>query len=112
VHLGDLVLSLALIATGSIVDEEGVPGRNRAISRGQGRARMTIHRLLQNTPLGPEDIEHLVAAYEQTLRALSVKERDDPLAHVIAQKVIDIRQSGIRDPAQITELALKQLGLP
>jgi len=73
---------------------------------------MTIHRLLQNTPLCPEDIEQLVAAYEQTLRALSVEERDDPRTRVIAKKVIDIRQSGIRDPAQISELALKQLGPP
>ncbi len=31
---------------------------------------MTIYRLLANTAFGPEEIERLVHAYEQTLRAL------------------------------------------
>jgi hypothetical protein len=70
---------------------------------------MTIHRLLQNTPLGPEDIERLVAAYEQTLLALDLKQRDDPLKHIIARKIIEIGQTGIRDPAQISELTLRAL---
>jgi len=73
---------------------------------------MTIHRLLQNSPLGPEDIERLVAAYEQTLCELGITDRNDPLTLVVAKKVIEIRQSGIRDSAQLSELALKQLKLP
>jgi hypothetical protein len=73
---------------------------------------MTIHRLLQNSPFGPEDIEHLVAAYEQTLRELGLTDRNDPLSLAVAKKVIEVRQTGIRDPAQISELALKQLKLP
>lgn len=68
---------------------------------------MTIHRLLQNTPLEPEDIERLVAAYEQTLRALDLVERDDPLTQAVAKKIIEIGQTGIRDPAQISELAIR-----
>ena len=70
---------------------------------------MTIHRLLQNSPLGPEDIERLVAAYEQTLCELGLPDRTDPMTLVVAKKVIEVGQSGIRDPAQISELALKQL---
>ena len=73
---------------------------------------MTIHRLLQNSPLGPEDIDCLVVAYEQTLRELGLTDRNDPLTLVVAKKVIEFRQTGIRDPAQISELALKQLKLP
>jgi hypothetical protein len=72
---------------------------------------MTIHRILQNTPFGPEDIERLVSAYERTLRTLSLKGRDDPLTELIAKKVIEIGQTGIRDPARISELTLKQLRL-
>jgi hypothetical protein len=68
---------------------------------------MTIHRLFQNTPLEPEEIERLVAAYGQTLRALGLKERDDPLTQAVAKKIIEIGQSGIRDPQQISELALR-----
>ena len=70
---------------------------------------MTIHRLLQNSTLGPEDIERLVAAYEQTLCELGLTDRTDPLTLVVAKIVIEVGQSGIRDPAQISELALKQL---
>jgi hypothetical protein len=68
---------------------------------------MTIHRLLQNTPLEPEDIERLVMAYEQTLRALDLKERDDPLTQAVAKKIIEIGQSGIRDPEQISQLVIR-----
>jgi hypothetical protein len=56
---------------------------------------MTIHRLVQNTPLEPEEIERLVAAYGRTLRALGLRERDDPLTQAVAKKIIEIGQSGI-----------------
>jgi hypothetical protein len=68
---------------------------------------MTIHRLLQNTPLNPEDIECLAAAYEQALRALDLREHDNPLTQAVAKKVIEIGQTGIRDPAQISKLAIR-----
>jgi hypothetical protein len=34
---------------------------------------MAIYKLLQNTAFEPKDIERLVMAYEQTLRALRLK---------------------------------------
>lgn len=78
-----------------------------------GRGRLvTIRRMLQNTPMGPEEIARLVAAYEQTLRELSLKQRDDPLTELIAKKIIEIGQTGILDPAQISRLAIKELRLP
>jgi hypothetical protein len=55
---------------------------------------MTIYRLLKNTTFGPEEIERLVMAYEQTLRALGLKNRSDPIT---------------RDPAEISKLALNEL---
>ena len=70
---------------------------------------MTIHRLFQKTALQPEDIERLVDAHQRTLRALGLKDRDDPLTQMIAKKIIDIGRSGIRDPKQISELALRLL---
>ncbi|MGX9431179.1 MULTISPECIES: hypothetical protein [Bradyrhizobium] len=51
----------------------------------------------------------MTAAYEQALRILCVKDRDDPLTEMIAQKIIKIAQSGIKDPAQISALAIKEL---
>jgi hypothetical protein len=73
---------------------------------------MAIYRLLQNSALGPEEIERLAAAYEQTLRDLALKDRDDPITRLIAEKVLEVGQTGIRDPDQISKLAIKELGLP
>ena len=73
---------------------------------------MTIHRLLQNSPLGPEDIARLVMAYEQTLRDLDLKDRSDQITQLIAKKIIEVGQTGVSDPAQISKLTIKELGLP
>lgn len=73
---------------------------------------MTLHRLLQNSPMGPEEIAVLTAAYEQTLRALSVKDRNDPLTEMIAKKIIRIAQTGVKDPAQISARSIRELRVP
>jgi hypothetical protein len=71
---------------------------------------MPIQRILQNSPLPPEDIRILVAAHEKTLKALGLKDRNDPITELVAKKVIEIGQTGIRDPQQISLRALEQLG--
>jgi hypothetical protein len=71
---------------------------------------MTIHRMLEKTAFGPEEIACLVAAYEQALRELSLNDRDDPLTQLIAKKIIKVGQTGVRDPAQISQLVIKGLG--
>ena len=58
----------------------------------------------------PQDIERLVAAYEQTLRALRLEDRDDPVTQLVAEKIIAIGRLGIENPAEISKLALKELG--
>jgi hypothetical protein len=72
---------------------------------------MAIYRLIQNTVFEPKDIERLAAAYKQTLRALRLKDRDDPITRLVAEKIIAIGRLEIEDPAKISELALKELGL-
>ena len=70
---------------------------------------MAIYKLLQNTAFEPEDIERLVSAYEQTLRALRLKDRSDPITQLVAEKIIAIGRLRIEDPAEISKLALKEL---
>ena len=70
---------------------------------------MAILRLLQNSQLAMVDIAGLVAAYEKTLRALRLVDRSDPITELVARKVIEISQSGVRDPAQISRLAVSAL---
>ena len=71
---------------------------------------MAIYRLLQNSPLGPEEITRLVLAYEETLKALELSDRSDPITHMVARKIIELGQTGVRDPLQIAALAIKELG--
>jgi len=73
---------------------------------------MAIYRLIQNTVFEPKDVERLVTAYELTLVALCLKDRDDPITRLVAEKIIAIGRLGIEDPAEISKLALKELGLP
>ncbi len=70
---------------------------------------MTIHRLLKNTAFGPEEVERLVVAYEETLRALGLKNRNDAITQLVAEKIIAIGRLEIEDPAEIAKLALKEL---
>jgi hypothetical protein len=72
---------------------------------------VAIYKLLHNTPLGPEEISRLTKAYERTLKTLRLKDRDDPLTQLIAKKIFEIGQTGIEDPAEISKLAIKQLGI-
>ena len=71
---------------------------------------MTMQRLLKDTTFGPEEIERLVTAYEETLRALGLKDRSDPITQLVAEKIIAIGRLGIEDPAEISKVALKELG--
>ena len=64
---------------------------------------MAIYRLMQNSTMKPDEISCITAAYEKTLHTLCVKDRDDPLTEMIAQTV--------HDPAQISALAINELGL-
>jgi len=73
---------------------------------------MPIYRLLQNMPMGPEDIRRLTAAFEQALRTLGIVDRGDPLAELLARKIIEVAQTGIREPADISAQAIKEIGIP
>jgi hypothetical protein len=73
---------------------------------------MSIYQIIQNTPLEPQDLQRIITAYEQTLLVLGLKERDDSLTRIVAQKIFEVGQTGIEDPAEISKLAMKQLGIP
>ncbi|MGY4174889.1 hypothetical protein ACVIHH_000180 [Bradyrhizobium sp. USDA 4518] len=72
---------------------------------------MPIDRLLQGSKLRPEEIECLSLAYARALHSLCLVDRDDPIAEIVAKKVIEIGASGVSDPAEISKLAVEQLGI-
>jgi hypothetical protein len=77
----------------------------------RGARAMPIYRLLQNSPLGPEEIKVLTDAYERTLQKLSLVDRNDPVAEIIAKKIIELGQRGVREAKSLSDLAVKELGL-
>lgn len=72
---------------------------------------MAIYHLLQNSPLGPEEIAVLTDAYERTLHALCLVDRNDPITDLIAKKIIELREGGVREAEQLSALAIKELGV-
>ena len=72
---------------------------------------MPINRLLANSKLRTDEIENLNSAFKQALRSLHLVDRDDPLAEIVARKIIEIAATGVRDAAEIAEIAVKQFGM-
>ena len=70
---------------------------------------MTINRLLSRTLAGPEEIRLLNEAYGLALRAMHLVDRNDPLTEMLAKKIIEVSKAGINDPAQLSQLAIKDL---
>jgi hypothetical protein len=64
---------------------------------------MPINRLLKEGVFGPEDIEILTAAFEDTLRELCLLDRSDSIAEIAAKKIVELARSGERDPARLRE---------
>jgi hypothetical protein len=71
---------------------------------------MTILRLLQKSAFGPEQVAYIASAYEDTLRELGLANRTDPITEIIAKKIIEIAQTGERDPLEIRLRAIAELG--
>jgi hypothetical protein len=66
---------------------------------------------LQNSPLGPDEIAILTDAYERTLRKIGLVDRNDPITEIIARKIIELGQRGVRQAEQLIELTMKELGV-
>jgi hypothetical protein len=70
---------------------------------------MPIAGLLQNHAFGPEEIEILTVVFEDTLRQLRLPDRKDLAAEIVAKKIIELAQSGERDPVRLRELTVKSV---
>jgi hypothetical protein len=72
---------------------------------------MAIYRLLQQSAFTPEQISPMVAAYEDCLRVLRLADRSDPITEIVAKAIIEIAQTGERDPNRMSRLALESIGI-
>jgi hypothetical protein len=57
----------------------------------------------------PADIVILSTAFEDTLRALNLTNRDDPTTEIVAKKIIELAKQGERDPVRLQERAVQAL---
>jgi hypothetical protein len=67
-----------------------------------------MHRLLQGGAFGPEAVKAMTTAFEDAL-AIRKLDRSDPLAEILARKIIEVAQLGESDPVRLRDLALKSL---
>jgi hypothetical protein len=88
-----------------------VPAREFANKSGWG-SRMPLQRLLSNEPFDPDDIARLTSAYEAALQLLRLTDRNEPVAEIIAAKIIVVYRTGVHDPAHVCARAIKELGIP
>jgi hypothetical protein len=70
---------------------------------------MAIYRLLQNAGFTPEQIKIMATAYEGTLIALALKDRNDPITEMIAKKIIAHAECGERDPNRLREHVMNEI---
>ena len=69
---------------------------------------MPIRFLLEpDHAFSPDEVKILVDAFEDTLRALDLTDREDPLSIRVAKIVVGLAKDGERDPARLRDLALK-----
>ena len=73
---------------------------------------MALCRLFQNCAFGPDEIGRMTMAYEDTLRVLGLADRTDPITEIVAKKIIELVQTGERDPSRIGVRAIADLGIP
>jgi hypothetical protein len=71
---------------------------------------MPIVRLLQNSAFDPEAIRIITTAFESACKSLGLHDRTDPQKELLAKKIIEVAQTGERDPLRIEQGALDALG--
>jgi hypothetical protein len=70
---------------------------------------MPIRQLLDSNAFNPEEVTMLRDVFEDTLRALKLTDRSDPVTSLIAKKIIELGRLGERDPARLRQAAMHEL---
>ena len=70
-----------------------------------------IYRLFKDQAFAPEHCQAMAAAFEAVLQELNLKDREDPLCELVAKKIIELGQQGVRNPGLLRQFAVRDLGL-
>ena len=71
---------------------------------------MPIRLIIKNDhAFSPDEAKALVEAFEDTLRALNLAGREDPITMLVAKRIVELAKQGERDPVQLRERTLKTI---
>jgi len=69
---------------------------------------MPIYELLRRQSVfSPEEVVMLGNVFEDVLKVLGLVDRQDALTIAVAQKVIELRTGGVRDPERLKSLTVQ-----
>ena len=69
---------------------------------------MPIYDLLSRYGVfAPEEVAMLGNVFEDVLPTLGLADRNDPMTEMVAKKLVDLANSGIRDPDRLKTLTLQ-----
>lgn len=70
---------------------------------------MPITPFLRGQAFDPELIESMGAAFSKTCEALGLAERSDPITALVAEKIIELAERGLRNPTTMHLMAVNEL---
>jgi hypothetical protein len=70
---------------------------------------MPIRAFLGDASFSPDEVIAMSTAFDNALKALKLTDRSDPLAEIVARKIIEIARLGERDPKRMAELAIRDI---
>jgi hypothetical protein len=72
---------------------------------------MPINRYLKEGDRSAEEVARLTSAFNLALNSLNLVDRSDPLSDMVARKIIEVGRDGLKEPREIADLAVKEIGL-
>lgn len=70
---------------------------------------MPITPFLRGQAFDPELVEAMSAAFSNTCDVLGLIERTDPITELVAQKIIELAERGLRNPTAMHFMAIDEL---
>jgi elongation factor P hydroxylase len=72
-------------------------------------AKVPITPFLKGQAFDPELVNAMGVAFSKTCDALGLTERSDPITALVAEKIVELAQRGLRNPAAMHRMAMTEL---
>ena len=70
---------------------------------------MAITPFLTGQAFDPETVQAMSAAFDMACKSLRLHGRSDPASEILAKKIIELAQRGVRDPDALSKRAVEEL---